>query len=109
MNNTHASIRVVNEQISNMMQYALRNIKSFLCGYSYINALIGCAVLLSFALLLFLLKLFDALLQHIGPKVTLKVRQLLGTGQAVFSRLLEDVLWGWRKNKVRILQTTVKQ
>lgn len=79
------------------------------CGYSYINALIGCAVLLSFALLLFLLELFDALLQHIGPKVTLKVRQLLGTGQAVFSRLLEDVLWGWRKNKVRILQTAVKQ
>lgn len=65
--------------------------------YSYINALIGCAVLLSFALLLLLLELLDALLQHIGPKVTLKVRQLLGTGQTVFSRLLEDVLWGWTK------------
>lgn len=60
---------------------------------SHINALVGCAVLLPFSLLLLLLQLLDALLQHIRPKVTLKVRQLLSTGQTVLSCLLEDVLY----------------
>lgn len=46
--------------------------------HSYINALIGSAVLLPFPLLLLLFQLFDALLQNIRPEVTLKVRQLLG-------------------------------
>lgn len=60
--------------------------------HPYINTLIGSAVLLPFPLLFLLLQLFDALLQNIRPKVTLKVRQLLGTGQTVLCRLLEDIL-----------------
>lgn len=49
-------------------------------------------VLLLLPLLLLLLELLDALLQYIRPKVTLKVRQLIGTGQPVFCCLLENVL-----------------
>jgi len=61
---------------------------------SHINALVGRAVLLPLPLLLLLLQLFDALLQHIGPEVSLKVRQLVGAGQTILCRLLEDVLLG---------------
>lgn len=59
---------------------------------SYINTLVGSAVFLSFPFLLLLLQFFDALFQHVGPEVTLEVRQLLGTGQTIFCCLLEDVL-----------------
>lgn len=60
----------------------------------YIDALVGSTVLLPFPLLLLLFQLFDALLQHIGPEIALKVRQLFGTGQAILRRLLEDILKG---------------
>lgn len=61
---------------------------------THVCALIGGTVLLPFPLLLLLLQLFNTLLQYIGPKVTLKVWQLLCTGQPVFCCLLEDVLKG---------------
>lgn len=70
---------------------------------SYINTLVACAVFLPFPLLLLLLQLFDALLQHIWPKVTLKVRQLLGTCQTIFCRLLEDILLEHIENEISIL------
>lgn len=57
-----------------------------------IGALIGGAVLLPLSLLFLLLKLLDTLLQDIGPEVTLKIWQLLGTGQPVLCCLLENVL-----------------
>lgn len=69
-------------------------------GCSYIDALAACAVLLSFPLLFLLLQLFDALLQYIGPKVTLEVRQLFGTCQTIFCCLLENILWGCMKDEV---------
>lgn len=59
---------------------------------THICALVGGAVLLPLPLLFLLLQLLDTLLQHVGPEVALKVRQLLGTGQPVLCCLLEDVL-----------------
>ncbi len=59
---------------------------------THICALIGGAVLLPLSLLLLLLQLLDTLFQYVGPEVALKVWQLLGTGQSVLCRLLEDVL-----------------
>lgn len=59
---------------------------------THICALIGGTVLLPLPLLLLLLQLLDALLQHVGPKVALKVWQLLGTSQTVLCCLFEDVL-----------------
>lgn len=67
---------------------------------SYINTLTACAVLLSFPLLFLLLQLFDALLQYIGPKVTLEVRQLFGTCQTIFCCLLKNILWGYMKDEM---------
>lgn len=66
---------------------------------THIHAFIGGAVLLSFPLFLFLLQLFDALLQDIGPEITLKIRQLLCTCQAIFSCLFKDVLGEERRRK----------
>lgn len=63
---------------------------------THVCALIGGTVLLPLPLLLLLLQLLDALLQHVGPEVALKVRQLLGAGQPVLCGLLEDVLRGSR-------------
>lgn len=59
---------------------------------THVSAFIGSVVLLPLSLLLFLLQLLNTLLKHIGPEVTLKVRQLLGARQSIFSCLLEDVL-----------------
>lgn len=47
-------------------------------------------LLLSFLLLL--LQLLNALLQHVRPEVPLKVGQLLGAGEPVFSCLFQNVL-----------------
>lgn len=59
---------------------------------THICALAGGAVLLPLPLLLLLFQLLDALLEHVGPEVPFEVRQLLGTRQPVFCRLLENVL-----------------
>lgn len=68
-------------------------------GITHVCALIAGAVLLSLPLLLFLLQLFNALLQDVGPEVALKVRQLLGAGQSVLRGLLEDVLKETKKRR----------
>lgn len=69
------------------------SLKVMWTSYStHICALVGGTVLLPLPLLLLLLQLLDTLLQYVGPEVTLKVWQLLGTGQPVFCCLLEDVL-----------------
>lgn len=52
----------------------------------------SCSAFFLLPFLLLLLQLFNAFLQHIGPEITFKVRQLLGTCQPVLSRLFEDVL-----------------
>ncbi len=57
-------------------------------------------VLLLLPLLLLLLQLLDALLQHVGPEVAFKVRQLISAGQTILCRLLEDVLRGRQKPRV---------
>lgn len=64
---------------------------STLC-LTHIGAFIGSVVLLSLPLLLLLLQLLNTLLKHVGPEVTLKVRQLLGARESIFRGLLEDVL-----------------
>lgn len=61
---------------------------------SHLRSFTGSCVLLLLPLLLFLLQLLDALLQHIGPEVAFKVWQLISAGQAVLCRLFEDVLKG---------------
>lgn len=69
---------------------------------THICALVGGTVLLSLPLLFLLLQLLDALLQYVGPEVTLKVWQLLGTGEPVLCCLLEDVLRDKRKKEVSV-------
>lgn len=59
---------------------------------TYINAFTRSVVLLSLPFFLLLLQLFNALLQHIRPKITFKVRELLSTGQAVLCCLFKNVL-----------------
>ena len=49
-------------------------------------------VLLLLPLFRLLFQLLDALLQHVGPEVPLKVGHLVGPRQTVLCRLLEDVL-----------------
>lgn len=64
---------------------------------THICAFIGGTVLLPLPLLLLLLQLLNTLFQYVGPEVTLKVWQLLGTSQPVLCCLLEDVLRDRRK------------
>lgn len=59
---------------------------------THLGCLGGGCVLLLLSLLLLLLQFLDALLQYIRPKVSLKVRQFVGTGQPIFCCLLENVL-----------------
>lgn len=58
----------------------------------HLRGLAGRGALLLLPLLFLLLQLLNALLQYVGPEVTLKVGQLLGTGEPVFSCLFEDIL-----------------
>lgn len=63
-----------------------RAAQRYLCG------LTGRGALLLLPLLLLLLQLLNALLQHVRPEVPLKVGQLLGAGKPVFSCLFQNVL-----------------
>ena len=60
----------------------------------------GSCILFFLPLLLLLLQLLDALLQHVRPEVAFEVRQLISAGQTVLRRLLEDVLGGRPKTKM---------
>lgn len=59
---------------------------------SHLRCFAYCCVLLFLSLLFLLFQLLDALLQHIGPKVPLKIWKLVCTRQTVLCGLLEDVL-----------------
>lgn len=67
----------------------------------YLRGLTGCGALFLLPLFFFLFQLLNALLQHIGPKVTLKIGQFLGTGEPVFSCLFENVLEREQSTSVR--------
>lgn len=73
------------------METVIQEVQPTLC-LTHICAFVGGVVLLSLTFLLLLLQLLNTLLKHVGPKVTFKVRQLLGARQSIFCRLLEDVL-----------------
>lgn len=60
--------------------------------FTHLRCLTSCRTFLLLPLLLLLLQLLNAFFQHIGPEITFKVRQLLGTRQSVLSCLFEDVL-----------------
>ena len=70
---------------------------------SHLRSFRGSRVLLLLPLLLLLLQLLDALLQHVGPEVAFEVRQLVSAGQTVLRRLFEDVLRGREKRYLCIL------
>lgn len=59
---------------------------------SYLRGLAGRHVLFLLPLLLLLLQLLNAFLQHVGPEVAFEVGHLVGTGNTVLRGLLEDVL-----------------
>lgn len=73
--------------VSFVIQKHIQHVKlTHLCCFT------SCSAFFLLPFLLLLLQLFNAFLQHIGPEITFKVRQLLGTCQPVLSRLFEDVL-----------------
>lgn len=59
---------------------------------TYINAFTRGVVLLSLPFFLLLFQLFNTFLQHIRPKITFKIWELLRTGQTILCCLLENVL-----------------
>lgn len=83
----------------------LQNSKHSPNNLTHINALAGSAVFFSLPLLLLLLQFLDALFEYVGPEIPLEVGQLLGTGQTVFSGLLEDVLHKEQRNDQSVEHT----
>lgn len=85
-----------------MIQKQAQHMKStHLCCFT------GCSAFFLLPFLLLLLQLFNAFFQHVGPEITFKVRQLLGTRQPVFSCLFEDVLLRASHNiKNKYMETT---
>lgn len=88
-----------------MIQKQVQHMKlTHLCCFT------SCSAFFLLPFLLLLLQLFNAFFQHIGPEITFKVRQLLGTRQPVFSCLFEDVLLRASQNiKNKYMETTLKR